>query len=59
VGDGIPSNSWVGLRWVAFSNTCDGLGWVGLNEKYCYFFTAFCAYYVLRKFALGRIFQHM
>jgi len=26
---------WVGLGWVAFSSTCDGLGWVGLNEKYC------------------------
>ena len=26
--------------------------WVGLNEKYCYFFTAFCVCsYVLRKFA--------
>ena len=22
-----------------------GLGWVGLNEKYCYFFTAFCVCY--------------
>jgi len=28
-----------------------GLGWVGLNEKYCYFFIAFCVCYVLRKFA--------
>ena len=26
---------WVGLGLVAFSSTCDGLGWVGLNEKYC------------------------
>jgi len=25
---------WVGLGWVAFSNTCDGLGRVGLNAKY-------------------------
>jgi len=36
---------WVGLGWVAFSSTCDGFGWVGLNEKYCYFFTAFCVCY--------------
>ena len=34
---------WVGLGWVAFSSTCDGL-----NEKYFYFFTAL---YVLRKLA--------
>ena len=27
------------MGWVAFSSTC--IGWVELNEKYCYFFIAF------------------
>ena len=47
------------MGWVGSHFPTHVMGWVGLNEKYCYFFTAFCAYYVLRKFALGRIFQHM
>jgi hypothetical protein len=32
-----PSMGWVGLGWVEFSSTCDGLGWVGLNNRYCDF----------------------
>ena len=37
-GLGIPEmdmgwvHPWVGLGWVVFSSTCDGLGWV-VNEK--------------------------
>ena len=27
---------------VAFSSTCDGLGWVGLNEKYCGIVAEYC-----------------
>jgi len=33
---------WVGLGWVAFSSTCDGLGWVEWNEKYCGIVAEYC-----------------
>jgi len=35
-----PSMGWVGSHLPAHV-----MGWVGLNEKYCYFFTAFYACY--------------
>jgi len=35
-----PSMGWVGSHFPAHVMGC-----VGLNEKYCYFFTAFCVCY--------------
>ena len=49
-----PSMGWIGLGWVAFSSTSDGLGCVALNEKYCYFFTAFCVCYNITCYAVYR-----
>jgi len=37
-----PSMGWVELGRVAFSGTCDGLIWVGLNEKYCGIVAEYC-----------------
>ena len=40
-----PSMRWVGSHFPAHY---DVMGLVGLNEKYCYFFAAFCVcYYIM------------
>jgi len=41
---------WVGLGWVGSHFPAHVMGWVGLNEKYCYYFHCIFSY-VLRKFA--------